>query len=131
MKKDLVSASLAELKQEAPGAAPTEKNEGVLITAADVAAYKRYFGAKWDKYAKRGNPYGEIKGIRGEYRRATYIVYLKQLKALTDFAEAEGLTLKEGLEIALEIGLKALTGKSSEEAQLTPEDVAPKFTRKQ
>ena len=130
MKKNLVSSSLEELKNAAHQEAPAARNEDVVLTASDVQQYKNFFGAKWDGYARRGNPYGEVKGIRGGYRRATYIVYEKQLKALNEFAASEGLTLKQALEISIEIGLKALTGKDSDSAEVTEEDRAKKFERK-
>ena len=129
MKKDILGAVEALSTKAVPTAAPGSRE---VITAADVEAYKRYFGAKWDRYARRGNPYGEKKGIgveAGDYRRATLVMYAKQYKALQTFARAEGLTLKDAVEICIEIGLKALGAEGSEDITLSPEDVAPKFTR--
>lgn len=131
MKKDILGAVEALSTKAVPTTAPAEGSPEV-ITAADVVAYKRYFGAKWDRYARRGNPYGEKKGIgveEGDYRRVTLIMYAKQYKALQTFAKAEGLTLKDAAEISVELGLKALGAEGSEDIVLTPEDVAPKFTR--
>lgn len=132
MKKEIAGAVAALSSKAVPTAAPTAVREEV-VTAADVQAYKRYFGAKWDAYARRGNPYGSPKGIsaeEGDYRRATLVMYAKQYKALQTFASKEGLTLKEAVEISIEIGLKALGAAGSEDIELTPEDTAPKFTRK-
>lgn len=134
MKKDLAGALEALKEKAVPTAAAVEAEaKKEVITAEEVEAYKRYFGAKWDRYARRGNPYGEKKGIgveAGDYRRATLVMYAKQYKALQTFAAEEGLTLKDAVEITLEVGLRALGAKGSEDITLTPEDVAPKFTRK-
>lgn len=132
MKKDIINNALEELGNSTVPAAPTTGSTEV-VTAADVEAYKRFFANKWEKYAKRGNPFGMKKGIGAEeedYRRGTLIYYTKQYKALQRYAEEEGLTLKEAVEIAVEIGLKALGATPTEDIVLTAADVAPKFTRK-
>lgn len=128
MKKDIIKKSLLEL-ESAP--VPQEgREEEALVTKRDIEEYKRYFGAKWDSYAKRGNPYGAVRGIQGHYKRATIVMYEKQIKALETFSKEEGLTFKEALEITTEIGLNAIWGKRSEDMTVTEEDRKPKFVRK-
>lgn len=134
MKKDVIAAvdALGATRNPATPAGTTGEKE-VILTAREVEGYKRYFGAKWDRYAHRGNPYGRkelIPADREDYRRATLIIYAKQYKALQELAEAEGLTLKEAVEISLELGLRALGSKGSDDVTLTEEDTAPRWTRK-
>lgn len=131
MKKNLIEAALTQIS------APTETQTEAAAAAAPavvstdiIEALKAQYGAKWATAVRRGNPYGrELAKGEGEYTRATFIVDTKQQKALNNYAKAEGLTQKEALELVLEIGLIAITGKGSQDITVTPEDVAPKFSR--
>lgn len=132
MKKNLIGEALGTISaptvEEKPG---KEAAAAAPVISKDlIEALKAQYGAKWATAARRGNPYGrEIPKGEGEYIRASFIVDAKQHKALSLFAKSEGLIIKEALELVIEVGLTAITGKGSQDITLTPEDIAPKFTR--
>lgn len=131
MKNNLVGESLSQLNEVVTPKREEVASAPAVITEAEVEALKEKYGAKWATAVRRGNPYGrKAEEGEGEYVRATYIVEKKQHKALTLLAKAEGLQIKEALEIVIEVGLKALTGSGSEDIAISPEDFTPKFTRK-
>ena len=132
MKKNLIGEALNTIS------APTDQKQTVaeaqapaeVVTKDLIEALKAQYGAKWATAARRGNPYGrEVPKGEGEYIRASFIVDTKQHKALSLFAKSEGLIIKEALELVLEVGLIAITGKGSQDIEVSPEDVAPKFSR--
>lgn len=130
MKKNLIGAALDTISAPTVEKQTVREEAPAVVSNEVIEALKAQYGAKWATAARRGNPYGrEIPKGEGEYIRASFIIDAKQHKALSLLAKAEGLQIKEALELVLEVGLIATTGKGSQEIALTTEDVAPKFTR--
>ena len=130
MKKNLIGAALDTISTPTVEKQTVREEATAVVSNEVIEALKAQYGAKWATAARRGNPYGrEIPKGEGEYIRASFIIDAKQHKALSLLAKSEGLQIKEALELVLEVGLIATTGKESQEIALTPEDVAPKFTR--
>lgn len=132
MKKNLIGAALDQLST--PTVEKPATNEVTAAPAAisreNVEALRAIYGEKWATAVRRGNPYGkEIPKGEGEYTRATFIVDKKQHKALNLYAKGEGLQLKEALELVLEVGLTAITGKGSGDIEVSAADFAPKYVK--
>ena len=132
MKKNLIGAALDQLSAPAAGTPKAQETTSApgAISKEDIEILRTSYGAKWATAARRGNPYGrEVPKGEGDYIRATFVVEAKQHKAVSLYAKAEGLQIKEALELIIEVGLTAITGKGSADIELSPEDTAPKYTK--